>query len=311
MKNKVFLTILSALIFSLVAFSQSSDMFSYSIYSVLKGDDQSEKLLTNIVVIQGYTFNFESKGNVEANFKITPLNNLGEKVRTKIVIDSANTNFEDTVDLSKNQKNYVASIYYLKNGEENVLDIYIQVNDVEKLEFKEETLPNNENSSVLVGFYYNILPYYNNPFVPRIFLDFNNLLFFELSNFFSPDNVGFNFGVIFKDLKAGINVVLNDNFYIFLEDMTSIDTFDFHGLFVPFSFDNNNIKFQGDFMFEAIKNFNNIFFGLGTSYFQNQYDFLFKTGIASEIDKFDFEANLGYKIISKVPLFSINVSYEF
>jgi len=54
--------------------------------------------------------------------------------------------FENTIDLSKNKKNYVTSIYYLEGQEEKTLDIYLQVNNVEKLEFtdQEETSKNNK-----------------------------------------------------------------------------------------------------------------------------------------------------------------------
>src|SRR5690606_33649583 len=103
MKKNIFLIVISILFFSLIIFSQSSQMYNYAIYSMLNGDSRSESVLGSIAVIHGYSLNFESSGVVDLSFTITPLNNLGNVVRTKIVIKSTNLYFEDTFDLLKGQ----------------------------------------------------------------------------------------------------------------------------------------------------------------------------------------------------------------
>jgi hypothetical protein len=241
------------LMFQIFAFSQNSQMYNYSIYSVLKNDSKSETLLGSVAVIQGYTFKFDSKGNVEAIFELTPLNDLGDKVRTKIIIDSLNIHFENTIYLSKNKKNYVTSIYYLEGKEEKTLDIYLQVNNVEKLEFTDQKEISKKNK-ITFKTYYNQFSYYKDEFVAETEVELNDLIFFGMSNLLDYKNGGYYLGLIFKGLKVGVNYQ-NDTFYMFLNDRTYIDSFEFDGIFVPYTFSNNSLDFKGDFAFTATKNF--------------------------------------------------------
>jgi hypothetical protein len=253
MKKYIYLLMLFVLVFQILAFSQSSQMYNYSIYSVLKNDSRSEALVGSVAVIQGYTFNFVSKGNIDATFGITPLNDLGDKVRTKIIIDSVNMHFENTIDLSKNKKNYVTSIYYLEGQEEKTLDIYLQVNNVEKLEFtdQEETSKNNK---IIFKTYYNQFSYYEDEFITETEVELNDLVFFGMSNLLDYKNGGYYLGVIFNGMKVGANYQ-NDTFYLFLNDKTYIDSFEFDGIFVPYTFSNNSLDFKGDFAFTVTENF--------------------------------------------------------
>jgi len=253
MKRYIYLIIFSIIIFNTFLFSQSSQMYNYSIYSVLQNEVRSESLLGSVAVIQGYTFNFNSKGNIEATFKITPLNDLGDKVRTKIIIDSVNIHFEDTIDLLKNKKNYVTSIYYLEDDEEKTLDIYLQVNNVENLEFTNQKDISKKNK-ITFNTYYNLFPYYGDDFITEAKIELNDLIFFGMSNLLDYKNGGYYAGLIFKGLKVGVNYK-DDTFYLFLNDKTSMDSFEFEGIFVPYSFYNNSLDFKGDFAFTATKNF--------------------------------------------------------
>ncbi|POZ87867.1 MULTISPECIES: hypothetical protein [Petrotoga] len=253
MKKYIYLLTLFVFIFYTLAFSQSSQMYNYSIYSVLKNDSRSETLLGSVAVIQGYTFNFDSKGNIEATFEITPLNDLGDKVRTKIIIDSVNIHFENTIDLSKNKKNYVTSIYYLEGEEEKTLDIYLQVNNVEKLEFTDQKEISKKNKITLKT-YYNQFSYYKDEFITETEVKLNDLIFFGMSNLLDYKNGGYYLGLIFKGLKVGVNYQ-SDNFYLFLTDKTYIDSFEFEGIFVPYTFSDGSLDFKGDFTFTATKNF--------------------------------------------------------
>jgi len=124
MKKNIILIVISILFFSLIIFSQTTQMYNYSIYSVLKGNSKSESVLGSIAVIQGYSLNFQSSGVVDLSFTITPLKDLNNFVRTKVVIKSENLNFEDTFDLLKGQKNYIASVMYNSDEEEKILEIY-------------------------------------------------------------------------------------------------------------------------------------------------------------------------------------------
>jgi len=228
-------------------------MYNYSIYSTLKNESRSETLLSSVAVIQGYTFKFDSKGNIEATFEFTPLNDLGDKVRTKIIVDSVNIHFENTIDLLKNKKNYVTSIYYLEGEEEKTLDIYLQVNNVEKLEFTDQKEISKENK-ITFKTYYNQFSYYEDEFVAETEVELNDLIFFGMSNLLDYKNGGYYLGLILKGLKFGVNYQ-NDTFYMFLNDRTYIDSFEFDGIFVPYTFSNNSLDFKGDFAFTATKNF--------------------------------------------------------
>ncbi|MGY4687856.1 hypothetical protein [Petrotoga sp. DB-2] len=253
MKKYIYLLILFVLMFHTFAFSQSSQMYNYSIYSVLKNDSRSETLLGSVAVIQGYTFNFDSKGNVEATFEITPLNDLGDQVRTKIILDSVNMHFENTIDLLKNNKNYVTSIYYLEGNEEKTLDIYLQVNNVEKLEFTDQKEFSKKNKIALKT-YYNQFTYYEDEFITETEVELNDLVFFGMSNLLDYKNGGYYVGLIFNGMKVGVNYQ-NETFYLFLNDKTYIDSIEFEGVFVPYIFSNNSLDFKGDFAFTATKNF--------------------------------------------------------
>jgi len=261
MKKYIYLLILFVLMFQIFAFSQSSQMYNYSIYSVLKNESEKETprmgfketLLGSVAVIQGYTFNFDSKGNVEATFGITPLNDLGDKVRTKIIIDSVNMHFENTIDLLKNNKNYVTSIYYLERNEEKTLDIYLQVNNVEKLEFTDQKEISKKNK-IIFKTYYNQFSYYEDEFITGTEVELNDLIFFGMSNLLDYKNGGYYLGVIFNGMKVGVNYQ-NETFYLFLNDETYIDSFEFDGIFVPYKFFNNSLDFKGDFAFTVTENF--------------------------------------------------------
>jgi len=239
--------------FHTFAFSQSSQMYNYSIYSVLKNESRSETMLGSVVVIQGYTFNFDSKGNIEATFKITPLNDLGDKVRTKIIIDTVNLHFENTVALVKDRKNYVTSIYYLEGKEEKTLDIYLKVNNIEKLEFTVQKEISKRNKITLKT-YYNQFSYYKDEFITETEVELNDLVFFGMSNLLDYQNGRYYLGLIFKGLKVGVSYQ-SDIFYLFLNDRTYIDSFEFEGIFVPCSFSNDSLDFKGDFAFTATKSF--------------------------------------------------------
>jgi len=241
------------LTFHTFAFSQSSQMYNYSIYSVLKNESKSETLLGSIAVIQGYTFKFDSKGNVVATFELTPLNDLGDKVRTKIIIDSVNMHFENTIDLLKKKKNYVTSIYYLEENEEKTLDIYLLVNNIEKLEFTDQKEISKENK-ITFKTYYNQFSYYDDEFIGETEVELNDLIFFGMSNLLDYKNGGYYVGLIFNGLKVGVNYQ-NDTFYLFLNDRTYIDSFEFSGIFVPYKFSNNSLDFKGDFAFTVTENF--------------------------------------------------------
>jgi len=228
-------------------------MYNYSIYSVLKNESKSETLLGSIAVIQGYTFKFDSKGNVVATFELTPLNDLGDKVRTKIIIDSVNMHFENTIDLLKKKKNYVTSIYYLEENEEKTLDIYLLVNNIEKLEFTDQKEISKENK-ITFKTYYNQFSYYDDEFIGETEVELNDLIFFGMSNLLDYKNGGYYVGLIFNGLKVGVNYQ-NDTFYLFLNDRTYIDSFEFSGIFVPYKFSNNSLDFKGDFAFTVTENF--------------------------------------------------------
>ncbi|POZ90423.1 hypothetical protein [Petrotoga halophila] len=253
MKKYIYLLILFVLTFHTFAFSQSSQMYNYSIYSVLKNESKSETLLGSIAVIQGYTFKFDSKGNVVATFELTPLNDLGDKVRTKIIIDSVNMHFENTIDLLKKKKNYVTSIYYLEENEEKTLDIYLLVNNIEKLEFTDQKEISKENK-ITFKTYYNQFSYYDDEFIGETEVELNDLIFFGMSNLLDYKNGGYYVGLIFNGLKVGVNYQ-NDTFYLFLNDRTYIDSFEFSGIFVPYKFSNNSLDFKGDFAFTVTENF--------------------------------------------------------
>lgn len=305
--------------FHTFAFSQSSQMYNYSIYSVLKNESRNETLLGSIAVIQGYTFNFDSKGNIEATFDITPLNDFGDKVRTKIIIDSVNMHFENTIDILKNKKNYVTSIYYLEDDEEKTLDIYLQVNKVEKLEFtNQKDIP--KKNKIAFKAYYNQFSYYENEFITEFKIELNDLIFFGMSNLLDYKNEGYYVGIIFKGLKVGVNYQ-SDTFHLFLNDKISIDSFGFEGIFVPYSFSNNSFNFKGDFAFTATKNFptfkivdlmdNNFFIGSGITYLENQYDFSLKGGFLNQISNFRFETSGSYNFLSNTFSFSFVSLYDF
>jgi len=253
MKKYIYLLTLFVFIFHTLAFSQSSQMYNYSIYSVLKNESKSETLLGSVAVIQGYTFNFDSKGNIEATFKITPLNDLGDKVRTKIIIDSVNIHFENTIDLLKNKKNYVTSIFYLEGEEEKTLDIYLQVNNVEKLKLTNQKEISKKNK-ITFKTYYNQFSYYKDEFITETEVKLNDLIFFGMSNLLDYKNGGYYVGLIFNGMKVGVNYQ-RDNFYLFLTDKTFMDSFEFEGIFVPYTFSNGSLDFKGDFAFTATKNF--------------------------------------------------------
>jgi len=249
------------LTFHTIAFSQSSQMYNYSIYSFLKNESEKETprmgfketLLGSVAVIKGYTFNFDSKGNVEATFEITPVNDLGDKVRTKIIIDSVNIHFENTIDLLKNKKNYVTSIFYLEEEQEKTLDIYLQVNNVEKLEFTNQKEISKKNKITLKT-YYNQFSYYKDEFITETEVKLNDLIFFGMSNLLDYKNGGYYVGLIFNGMKVGVNYQ-KDNFYLFLTDKTYNNSFEFEGTLVPYTFSSDSFDFKGDFAFTTTKNF--------------------------------------------------------
>lgn len=321
MKKNIFLIVISILFFSLIIFSQSSQMYNYAIYSMLNGDSRSESVLGSIAVIHGYSLNFESSGVVDLSFTITPLNNLGNVVRTKIVIKSTNLYFEDTFDLLKGQKNYIASVMYNVDDAEKILEIYINVNDVEKLEFsgnKEETFQKNK---VAIKASYMDFANFNKDFSPEIELELNDMVFVGTRNIFNREQLGFYFGGIIKGLKLGI-YAQNDAFYIFLNDKTRIDTFEFKANFVPFTFSDNSLDFRGDFSLETIKYFesfslfnerlkNNFMIGFGLSYFENKYDFAFNSGLSGYYTYISYKFLIGYNFISNQGSFFTSVSIDF
>ncbi|RAO98499.1 hypothetical protein PW5551_09570 [Petrotoga sp. 9PW.55.5.1] len=255
MKKILFLIIPFILTFNLITFSQSSQMYSYSVYAVLENQIRNETLLGNISIIQGYSFNFDSKGNINATFKITPLNDLGNQVRTKIVIDSVNMYFEDTIDLNKNKNNYVASITYEDENEEKVLDIYILVNNLEKMKFIEEQESVKKNS-ISFRIYQNSFSYHNkDELVSELNIKLNDLVFVGISNLLDFKNAGYYGSFIIKDLKVGVNAQ-NNKFYVFLQDKTELENLEFEGIIVPVTFTDNSLKFNNDFYFSVQKNFN-------------------------------------------------------
>ncbi|PNR98131.1 hypothetical protein [Petrotoga olearia] len=318
MKKYIYLLTLFVFIFHTLAFSQSSQMYNYSLYSFLENGTRSEKLLGSVAVIQGYTFNFDSKGNIEATFEITPLNDLGDKVRTKIIIDSVNIHFENTIDLLKNKKNYVTSIFYLEGEEEKTLDIYLQVNNVEKLEFTDQKEISKKNK-ITFKTYYNEFSYYKDEFITETKVELNDLIFFGMSNLLDYKNGGYYVGLIFKGLKVGVNYQ-KDNFYLFLTDKTYMDSFEFEGIFVPYTFSGYSFDFKGDFAFTVTKNSttfksvnmdNNFFVSLGFAYLENQYDFSLIVGFLNQISNFKFKTLGGYNFVSNTVSFSFTSSYEF
>lgn len=321
MKKNIILIVISILFFSLIIFGQTSQMYNYSIYSVLRGNSKSESVLGSIAVIQGYSLNFQSSGVVDLSFTITPLKDLDNFVRTKVVIKSENLNFEDTFDLLKGQKNYIASVMYNSDEEEKILEIYINVNDVEKLEFvdnKEETFQKNK---VVIKASYMDFANFNKDFSPEIELELNDLVFVGTRNIFNTDKLGFYFGGIIKGLKLGI-YAQNDAFYIFLNDKTRIDSFEFKANFVPFTFSDNSLDFRGDFSLETSKYFesfslfnerlkNNFMIGFGLSYFENKYDFAFNSGLSGYYTYISYKFLIGYNFISNQVSFSTSLSIDF
>lgn len=253
--NKIFFLLICFLpVFNLTFFSQSTQIYKYSIYVTLEDQTKKEELLGAITIIQGYTFNFNSEGNVKANFKITPLNDLGTKVRTNIVIESVNMYFENTVDLNKNEKTYVASI--TENSEEQItLDIYFSVNNLEKMVFSEPEFFDYKNS-ISFRIYQNLFSYHNkDELVSELNIKLNDLVFVGISNLSDFKNAGYYGGFIINDLKVGVNAQ-NDEFYVFLQDKTNLENLEFEGIIVPVTYTDNSPKFNKDFYFSVQKNFN-------------------------------------------------------
>lgn len=321
MKKNIILIVISILFFSLIIFSQTTQMYNYSIYSVLKGNSKSESVLGSIAVIQGYSLNFQSSGVVDLSFTITPLKDLNNFVRTKVVIKSENLNFEDTFDLLKGQKNYIASVMYNSDEEEKILEIYINVNDIDKLEFvgsKEE--PSKENRVTIKGSYMDFANF-NKDFSPEIELELNDMVFVGTRNIFNREQLGFYFGGIIKGLKLGI-YAQNDAFYIFLNDKTHIDSFEFIANFVPFAFSDNSMDFYGDFSVVTYKHFDsfellneklksNFILGFGLSYFEKKYDFDFNFGLNGNYENINYNMLFGYNFISNQGSFFTSVSIDF
>lgn len=321
MKKNVLLVVISLLFFGIIILGQSSQMYNYTIYSLLKGESKSESVLGSVSVIQGYPLNLQSKGVVDLSFTITPLNELGDAVRTKIVIKSANLHFEDTFDLLKMQKNYITSVKCNINDEEKILDIYINVNEVEKLQFKGNKEETSKKNKVTIKGSYMDYPNFNRDFSPEVRLAMNDLIFVGARNIFNIDELGFYFGGIIKGLNLGI-YAQKDNFYIFLKDKTFINSFEFKASFVPFTFSNNSLDFNGDFSVEAYKHFgsfelvnkrlkNNFMIGFDMSYFEKKYDFAIDSGLKGNYDNFNYQFIVGYNFISSQVSFLTSLSVNF
>jgi hypothetical protein len=162
---------------------------------------------------------------------------------------------------------------------------------------------------------------FNKDFSPEIELELNDMVFVGTRNIFNREQLGFYFGGIIKGLKLGI-YAQNDAFYIFLNDKTHIDSFEFIANFVPFAFSDNSMDFYGDFSVVTYKHFDsfellneklksNFILGFGLSYFEKKYDFDFNFGLNGNYENINYNMLFGYNFISNQGSFFTSVSIDF